>query len=298
MLPVRNCLCFGLAFALSLMIVVVPASADDVRQQLKTYKGTTAVIRDFYRDAELHFDSDGLPLGRPGRGIWTVDGVVGISDIRMGKHGLEIKVRRAYAALKKKKFDLVRSDRTATIEVDMDPDRATLAQVHLALRKIFLNPDDRFADLVPDFWRFCFESGPAAPPGIASRCQLAPSLAALIEDHSPRSVSPNPAPEAGSKEAPAPFTAGHGITPPRAISAPDPSYSEVAREERIQGTMVLQLVVDASGQPTDIVIVSPIGYGLDELAVGAVRTWRFTPAQKDGQPVRVVIAVEVAFHLT
>jgi TonB family protein len=59
----------------------------------------------------------------------------------------------------------------------------------------------------------------------------------------------------------------------------------------------LQLVVDSSGQTRDIIIVSPIGYGLDELAVEAVRTWKFEPARKDGQPVSVAILVEVAFHM-
>ena len=61
--------------------------------------------------------------------------------------------------------------------------------------------------------------------------------------------------------------------------------------------MALQLVVNSSGQTRDIVIVSPIGYGLDELAVEAVRTWKFEPARKDGQPVSVAIVVEVAFHM-
>jgi periplasmic protein TonB len=64
--------------------------------------------------------------------------------------------------------------------------------------------------------------------------------------------------------------------------------------------MALQLVVDSSGQTRDVIIVSPIGYGLDELAVEAVRTWRtwkFEPARKDGQPVSVAIVVEVAFHM-
>jgi len=60
--------------------------------------------------------------------------------------------------------------------------------------------------------------------------------------------------------------------------------------------MALQLVVNSSADEGHI-IVSPIGYGLDELAVEAVRTWKFEPARKDGQPVSVAINVEVAFHL-
>ncbi len=60
--------------------------------------------------------------------------------------------------------------------------------------------------------------------------------------------------------------------------------------------MALQLVVNWSAGE-DIIIVSPIGYGLDELAVEAVRTWKFEPACKYGQPVSVAIVVEVAFHI-
>jgi len=45
-------------------------------------------------------------------------------------------------------------------------------------------------------------------------------------------------------------------------------------------------------------VINPIGMGLDEKAVEAVRTWKFQPALKDGKPVAVEIAVEVDFHLS
>jgi TonB family protein len=40
-----------------------------------------------------------------------------------------------------------------------------------------------------------------------------------------------------------------------------------------------------------------LGMGLDEKAIEAVRQWRFEPAKKDGQPVPVMINVEVNFRL-
>jgi TonB family protein len=55
--------------------------------------------------------------------------------------------------------------------------------------------------------------------------------------------------------------------------------------------------VDKDGKPKNIRISRPLGYGLDEKAVQAVSTWRFKPAEKDGIPVNVEIAVEVNFHL-
>ncbi len=287
---------FLLLFA-SAAIVAVPASADDLRQELKQYKGTGVVIRNFYRGTHLRFDSDGLPIGQPDLGTWTTDGIVSISDIRISKHGLEIKVRRAYAARNGKKFDLASSDRTADIVVGVDPEHTTLPQIQSVLRKIFLNPDDRFLDLVPDYWRPCFEYAAGLPVGTPFGCDFAPRLASLVGFDPPNAVSSTARSRSVSRETMGVYHVGDRVTAPRAAYTPDPPYSDAAREQRIEGTMALQLVVDSSGQTRDIVIVSPIGYGLDELAVEAVRTWKFEPARKDGQPVSVAINVEVAFHL-
>jgi TonB family protein len=57
------------------------------------------------------------------------------------------------------------------------------------------------------------------------------------------------------------------------------------------------LVVGEDGKPRDIKVTKPLGKGLDEKAVEAVRSWKFDPARKDGKPVAVQIAVEVDFHL-
>lgn len=93
------------------------------------------------------------------------------------------------------------------------------------------------------------------------------------------------------------FKVGGGISAPRAISAPDPEYTEEARNAKTQGTCVLWLIVDQQGHPRDIRIVRGLGFGLDARAIDAVKQWRFQPAMKDGQPVNVQISVEVAFHL-
>ena len=93
------------------------------------------------------------------------------------------------------------------------------------------------------------------------------------------------------------FRMGKGVTPPRVIRQTDPEFSEQARKNHFQGTCVLMLVVGGDGKPRDIRVTKPIGKGLDEKAIEAVREWRFEPARKDGKPVAVEIAVEVDFHL-
>lgn len=93
------------------------------------------------------------------------------------------------------------------------------------------------------------------------------------------------------------FKVGRGVTAPRPISHNEPKYSEKARKKKIQGTVMLSLVVDTNGEPADITVLLPLGDGLDENAVEAVRTWRFQPGTKDGQPVRVQATIEVNFRL-
>jgi len=93
------------------------------------------------------------------------------------------------------------------------------------------------------------------------------------------------------------YKVGGGISAPQAISAPDPDYTEEARQAKKQGTCILWLIVDSTGHPRDIRVVRGLGLGLDAKAVEAVRQWRFQPSLKDGKPVDVQISVEVEFHL-
>jgi periplasmic protein TonB len=94
------------------------------------------------------------------------------------------------------------------------------------------------------------------------------------------------------------YRPGHGgVTAPRQIYAPDPDYSEEARKAKYQGSVMLWMIVGADGKPKNIKVQRQLGMGLDEKAIEAVKTWRFEPAQKDGQPVSVQINVEVFFRL-
>ena len=89
---------------------------------------------------------------------------------------------------------------------------------------------------------------------------------------------------------------GPGVTPPRLLRSKEPEYSPDARAEHIQGTVVLQLVVSDQGRPTKITVLSPLGYGLDEQAEAAVKTWEFAPGMKDGKPVNILATVQVNFR--
>jgi TonB family protein len=94
-----------------------------------------------------------------------------------------------------------------------------------------------------------------------------------------------------------PLEVGGNVTAPRPTYTPDPEYCEEARAAGYQGSCVLSLIVDASGNPRDIRVEHSLGMQLDEKAIKALRNWRFEPARKRGKPVAVRINIEVSFHL-
>jgi len=88
-----------------------------------------------------------------------------------------------------------------------------------------------------------------------------------------------------------------GATKPRAIYMPNPEFTEQARKAQIEGTVILKVTVDASGNVADVKVTKGLGSGLDEKAIEAVRTWKFKPGTEDGTPVKSEVDVEVSFHL-
>jgi TonB family protein len=54
--------------------------------------------------------------------------------------------------------------------------------------------------------------------------------------------------------------------------------------------------VDKAGRVQNIHVVGPVGMGLEEAAVATVKTWRFKPSERDGEPVAVEMNIEVAFN--
>ena len=82
--------------------------------------------------------------------------------------------------------------------------------------------------------------------------------------------------------------AAHTITEmPKLAGRCRGEYTDKAREEGIEGTVVLELIVGPDGKTRDIKIIKGIGHGLDEAAIAAMKKCRFSPGTRDGQPVAV-----------
>lgn len=95
-----------------------------------------------------------------------------------------------------------------------------------------------------------------------------------------------------------PSAGSNGYGTPACIYCPSGQFSDEAVKAKYQGTVVLAIVVTPDGKATDIHIAKGLGMGLDEKAVEAVKTWRFTPAKgPDGRAAAVSLLIEVVFRL-
>ncbi len=81
------------------------------------------------------------------------------------------------------------------------------------------------------------------------------------------------------------------------ISKPRPTYTDAARQNSVQGNVVLRVTFLANGQIGSISVVSGLSYGLTENAVAAARGIRFEPAKKNGVSYSVTKAVSYNFTL-
>jgi TonB family protein len=89
-----------------------------------------------------------------------------------------------------------------------------------------------------------------------------------------------------------------GIRAPKPQARPLPSYTQAARDFRIEGVILLKCVILADGTAANCQVTRPLGYGLDEAAVLTIQErWRFEPATRDGVPVPVQANIEVSFRL-
>lgn len=95
------------------------------------------------------------------------------------------------------------------------------------------------------------------------------------------------------------FEIGAEVSSPRVLEGTNPRYTQVAMEAKIQGGIVMTCIVQTDGSCTDVDVVESLDtrYGLDRQAQRALRQWRFEPGMRQGEPVPVLVTVEMTFTL-
>ena len=265
---------------------------DDLRSK---YGGKVLMLWNSYCGSDLKFNAQGELLAGGRAGSWTICRDIRIGDVRIEDHKkgrLIITGQRLYLvhgsgemnfrdvtedepdANKKTKAykDLLHSQQVSMeVQLPLNPDDA---QIQLAMDKVFYTSEQEFFEALPDLWKCFFHT------------EL---HNANCEESKPgESVTP----ETGAIE-----RVGKRVKAPREIHTPDPSYTDEARMAKYQGTTVLTIVVDSTGDVKRIRVARPLGLGLDEQAAARISTWKFTPAEREGKPVAVQVNVEVTFNL-
>ena len=89
------------------------------------------------------------------------------------------------------------------------------------------------------------------------------------------------------------------VVRPEVINRAKPSYPPAAFRQKVEGTVVLSVLVTESGKVGDVKVLRGAGgsTGLNEAAMTAVRKWSFRPAVKAGKKVKVWITYPIVFKI-
>ena len=84
---------------------------------------------------------------------------------------------------------------------------------------------------------------------------------------------------------------------PKPIQATEPEYTDEARLAQLEGTVILSGDIGEDGLAHDLMVAEPIGLGLDEKAIQAVKEWQFRPRFNPGSPYNALVRIPVNFRL-
>jgi TonB family protein len=87
------------------------------------------------------------------------------------------------------------------------------------------------------------------------------------------------------------------LQPVEIVYKPRPQYTPEARQLRLEGEVLLEVVFTASGSLHINRVVKGLGHGLDDSALAAAQHIQFHPARRDGQPYDCAALVHMVFEL-
>ena len=139
---------------------------------------------------------------------------------------------------------------------------------------------------------------PTFPPQIAAVAVVVPPPAPTAEPERPvpTAVPEPPEPARAAVREGSLVSLQEIDAPPKIATVVKPTYPPLALKARIGGIVVLRVLVSEKGLPLEIQVARKAPAGLDDAAVAAVRRWTFTPAMKEGVPVRTWLMVPIPFE--
>jgi hypothetical protein len=280
--------------------------------------GKALFLRGGYLENSLSFDEHGNLLGHSPQGSFTLSAIQ-IDKVRLTKHKVELqgiryglhfvgqladedpsKAVEQVRITPKKKVVRIAIDREAVVKPKKVKDKGrskkdkavaetfpapqaqlaapqvaatrTTSPAHAtkllkdALDQIFAQGfDQRMMAAMPDFWKLYYQA-------MAAKTDYQPQDPSILRQNTVDQKA-------------------------RLLTTFEPESNEFAQANAVAGMALYHTVVGADGKAQEIAIGRPIGFGLDENAVAAIRTASFQPAVKDGKPVPVLLDLVVQFRI-
>jgi TonB family protein len=245
---------------------------DKAMEAAERLVGKALFLRGFYLANDLNFDAVGRVQGSPKVGDWTVAAVNVLKVERRGTGEIELDGVRVAIRYNSDVHEFQRHALNDEKMRFLVKDPGEVKQLEAAFATIFaVGIDPGLQRAMPDYWRHYFD----------------PTLAWPQDELSGQTIYVLYGGADQVKE----------VIAPKAERRADAKYTDFAVRDKVQGTLQLRLVVDASGLPQRISVARPLGYGLDAGATEAMRKWRFAPGTRDGSAVATGVLVEQQFSL-
>jgi len=264
-------------------LICLAQSADqaDVAAILKRhYVDQALILRRAVDKNKQMYDSDGILAGDAKDGPWTVYAGVMPKKIALSARELRIEGDRLEFAFdaREKALAPYKSKQHIQLVVGLAEPLTTIDQAEAILAKVFALTDDDVIASVPEIWK----------PYLKKRAAMKQNHALEKPEATPRQLI---------NAANLAKVGVDGVIAPKPLYTPEPEFSDFAKNHNFQGLVVMSAVIDDAGNVLNPYITQPAGMGLDEKAIEVLRKWRFKPATRNGQPVKVEMALEIQFNL-
>ena len=260
-----------IASALLSGLACAQSAVTDPEAQLH---GKDLFLRGNWAGNDLRFDGNGKPESDYGTLPFTESG---FTEESLKRKGNTLKIKGQRVGLKFDSKGVMSRFKIENMTIEIKGDAST--DFDQALSEIFAPDLAALVPTLPSWWQtYAHKHFLRTPSETPETSSTAPFL------------NPGP-PEARV------FRIGGSVTKPKVLSAPNASFSELARKQKFSGNVEVYLRVGEDGIPFNLRLVRPAGMGLDEQAINAVSKYRFTPATKDGKPVTVDLYIDVNFQV-
>lgn len=246
-------------FIVCLLLAHLSAYADNIKDALShKYKKQVLALRSPFTKGTQKFDSQGHPTADQPKEPWLLYGGIYVQGINLSSDTLKLEGPRVgFSGEENGKPKAIAMGKPIHVEIHLDQPLKSAEEAEAILNRVFFLGDESREHVKPEFLRV---------DAIASTEPI--------------------------------YKVKKGeVLPPHATYTPEPSLSATAPHHKFHGTVILQVVIDKTGQVAKVRLERALGYDLDDNAMEGVRIWRFDPATKDGKPVAIVMNIEVSFNL-